>query len=76
MCLYHSYQVFVDTELPFKTFKLIFTSPSSADGDLNEPDNRAQRGKSTGTGPPKHANNAEIHGMNGSVTPRAMSHMR
>jgi len=38
------------------------------------PNNRTQRGKSSGVGPPKQANNAELHGMDGSVTPRAIAY--
>lgn len=49
-------------------------SPSSADTYPNELDNHVRRGKPTGTGPPKRSNNAEIHGMDGSVTPRAIAY--
>jgi len=38
------------------------------------PNNRTRRGKSFGAGPPKRANNAELHGMDGSVTPRAIAY--
>ena len=59
---------------PFKTFKVIFTSPSSVDHDPGEQNNRLRRGKSGRTGPPKRTNNAELHRMDGSVTPRAIAY--
>ncbi|KAF9781120.1 hypothetical protein BJ322DRAFT_1010928, partial [Thelephora terrestris] len=65
---------FLKGDLLVRTFKLIFTSPSSAEGSFDVPDNCARRGKSTSAGPPKRANNAELHGMDGSVTPRAIAY--
>ena len=39
------------------------------------PDNRPQRCKHTGTGPPKRPNNAEKHGMDACVTPRSIAYI-
>lgn len=38
------------------------------------PGSRTRGDRSAGAGPPKRANNAELHGMDGIVTPRAVAY--
>jgi hypothetical protein len=55
-------------------FKLIFTSPSSAeDSNILKNYVQTQQGR-IGLGPPKWPNNAEKHRMDGSVTPHAIAY--